>query len=160
MLGDLLKGIRKGAANRSITDAAFKILFFFFGLMEWFRNKIFPIKRKLFSENGNWQFTHWSLEETQMSPFPLGMNSDVQGGRECWQDKNNHLLLNRRGRSQVGHTPHRGNSSTSGFLGDGGEEESWQQGGWAEEIWAVFLAVFHVEKARLNWGTVKQEDWQ
>lgn len=39
----------------------------------------FSIKRKLFSENGNWQFTHWSLEETQISIFPLRMNSDIQG---------------------------------------------------------------------------------
>lgn len=155
-LGGLLKGIRKGAANRSITEQPLKSLFFFFfGFMEWFQNKIFSIKRKLFSENGNWQFTHWSLEETQMSTFPLGMDSDVQGGRECWQDKNNHLLLNRRGSSQVGHTPHRGNSSTSRFLWERGEEESWQQGGWAKEIWAVFLAVSHVEKAGLNWRDCK-----
>lgn len=123
MFGDLLKGIRKGAANRSITDSAFKIhfcfcfvfllcgVFFFpFGLMEWFRNKIFPSKDYF----GKWKLAIYPLKSGRNSNVFISTGNEFwhPGGRECWQYKNNHLLPNRRGRSQVGHIPHRGNSSS------------------------------------------------
>lgn len=80
-----LETIWKKSEKRQQTDQSLiqplsitKIFFFF-----WFNGIVkeqdYSIKRKLFSENGNWQYTHWRLEQTQMSTFPVGMKSDSQG---------------------------------------------------------------------------------
>lgn len=47
-------------------------------------------------------------------------------GRERWRYKNNHLLPNRRGRSQVGHIPQKGNLSS--LLASSGIEASRETG--------------------------------
>lgn len=129
-------------------------VFFSFGLMEWFRNKIFPSKD---------YFRKWKLA---IYPLKSGRNSNVfistgnefwhAGGRECWRYKNNHLLPNRRGRNQVGHIPHRGNSSSLlASYGIEGRRKAGSREVEKKEIWAVFLAVLHVEKAGLDWRNCK-----
>lgn len=83
----------------------------FWGLIEWFRNKIIPSKENYSQkmEICNLPIEVWKKLECLRFYWELILTTR---GWECWQYKNNHLLQNRRGRSQVGHIPHKGNVSS------------------------------------------------